>query len=106
MRAIEQAHFNRLEVSPEDRTPFSELAGTFHINNGLAETNDLRLVGPHLRLSGAGSSNLVERSADYMVRLKLAETAPSEGAVIKVSNLEFPMHISGPWEKARVQARP
>ncbi len=99
LRAIEQAHFNRLEVSPEDRTPFSELAGTFHLNNGLAETNDLRLVGPHLRLSGTGSTNLVERSADYLVRLKLAETAPSEGAVIKVSSLEFPMHISGPWEK-------
>jgi AsmA protein len=99
LRAIEQAHFNRLEVSPEDRTPFSELAGTFHINNGLAETNDLRLVGPHLRLSGTGSTNLVERNADYLVRLKLAETAPSEGAVIKVSGLEFPMHISGPWEK-------
>jgi len=99
LRAIEQAHFNRLEVSPEDRTPFSELAGTFHINNGLAETNDLRLVGPHLRLSGTGSTNLVERSADYLVRLKLAETAPSEGAVIKVSGLEFPMHITGPWER-------
>jgi len=99
LRAIEQAHFNRLEVSPEDRTPFSELAGTFHINKGLAETNDLRLVGPHLRLSGTGSTNLVERSADYSVRLKLAETAPSEGAVIKVSGLEFPMHITGPWER-------
>jgi AsmA protein len=99
LRAIEQAHFSRLEVSPEDRTPFSELAGSFHINNGLAETNDLRLVGPHLRLSGAGSTNLVERTADYLVRLKLAETAPSEGAVIKVSGLEFPMHISGPWER-------
>jgi len=99
LRAIEQAHFSRLEVSPEDRTPFSELAGSFHINNGLAETNDLRLVGPHLRLTGAGSTNLVERSADYLVRLKLAETAPSEGAVIKVSGLEFPMHISGPWER-------
>jgi AsmA protein len=99
LRAIEQAQFNRLEVSPEDRTPFSELAGTFHINNGLAETNDLRLVGPHLRLSGTGSTNLVQRSADYVVRLKLAETAPSEGAVIKVSGLEFPMHITGPWEK-------
>jgi AsmA protein len=99
LRAIEQAHFNRLEVSPEDRTPFSELAGSFQINNGLAETNDLRLVGPHLRLNGSGSTNLVERSADYSVRLKLAETAPSEGAVIKVSGLEFPMHITGPWEK-------
>jgi AsmA protein len=99
LRAIEQAQFNRLEVSPEDRTPFNELAGTFHINNGLAETNDLRLVGPHLRLSGTGSTNLVERSADYVVRLKLAETAPHEGAVIKVSGLEFPMHITGPWEK-------
>jgi AsmA protein len=99
LRAVEQAHFQRLEVAPQDKTPFSELAGTFQINNGVAETNDLRLVGPSMRVSGSGSSNLIERSADYQVRLKFAETAPSEGAVIKVSGLELPMHISGPWER-------
>jgi AsmA protein len=99
LRAIEQAHFQRLEVSPQDKTPFSELAGTFQINNGVAETNDLRLVGPYMRVSGSGNSNLIERSADYQVRLKFAETAPSEGAVIKVSGLEIPMHVSGPWER-------
>jgi AsmA protein len=98
LRAIEQAHFHRLEVAPQDKTPFSELAGTFLINNGVAETQDLRLVGPYMRVSGAGSSNLVARSADYQVRLKFAETAPSEGAVIKVSNLEIPVHVAGPWE--------
>jgi AsmA protein len=99
LRAIEQAQFQRLEVAPQDKTPFSELAGTFQINNGVAETSDLRLIGPYMRLSGSGSSNLVERSADFSVRLKFAETAPSEGAVIKVSGLEIPMHVAGPWER-------
>jgi AsmA protein len=99
LRAIEQAQFHRLEVAPQDKTPFSELAGTFLINNGVAETQDLRLVGPYMRVSGSGSSNLIERSADFSVRLKFAETAPSEGAVIKVSNLEIPMHVAGPWER-------
>ena len=99
LRAIEQAHFNRLDVAADDRTPFSELAGTFQIANGVAETNDLRLVGPHMRVSGAGATNLAERSADHLVRLKFAETTPSEGAVIKVSGLEIPMRVAGPWEK-------
>jgi AsmA protein len=99
LHAIEQAHFNRLEVGPEDKTPFSELAGSFRLSNGVAETNDLRLVGPYMRVSGSGTTNLVERSADYLVRLKFAETAPSEGAVIKVSGLEIPMRVAGPWEK-------
>jgi len=99
LRAIEQAQFQRLEVAPQDKTPFSELAGSFQINNGVAETKDLRLIGPYMRVSGSGSSNLVERSADFSVRLKFAETAPSEGAVIKVSGLEIPMHVAGPWER-------
>jgi AsmA protein len=99
LRAIEQAHFNRLEAAPEDKSPFSELAGSFQLTNGVAHTNDLRLVGPYMRVSGSGTTNLPERTADYLVRLKLAETAPSEGAVIKVSGLEFPMRVTGPWEK-------
>jgi AsmA protein len=99
VRAIEQAHFNRLEVAADDKTPFSELAGTFNVKNGVAESNDLRLVGPNVRVSGEGSTHLAERSADYLVRVKIAEIAPSEGAVIRVANLEFPMRIVGPWEK-------
>ena len=99
LRAIEQAHFNRLEAAPEDKSPFSELAGSFQLANGLAHTNDLRLIGPYMRVSGSGTTNLPERTADFLVRLKLADTAPSEGAVIKVSGLEFPMRVTGPWEK-------
>jgi AsmA protein len=99
LRAIEQAHFNRLEIAPEDRTPFNELAGSFQVTNGVATTSDLRLVGPHMRVSGSGSTNLPERSVDYVVRLKIAEIAPSEGAVIKVSGLELPLRVIGPWEK-------
>jgi AsmA protein len=52
-----------------------------------------------MRVSGSGSTNLPERSVDYVVRLKIAEIAPSEGAVIKVSGLELPLRVIGPWEK-------
>jgi len=99
MRAIEQAHFNRLEVSADDKTLFSELSGSFHVSNGVAESNDLKLIGPQVRVTGNGKTNLAERTADYLVHLKIAETAPSEGAVIRISGLEFPMRIVGPWDK-------
>ena len=58
LRGIEQGRFAGLRVAAGEKTPFSELAGTFIIANGVADNQDLRLVSPHLRVTGAGSFNL------------------------------------------------
>ena len=100
LRGIEQGRFGGLRVAPGEKTPFSELAGTFNIANGIADNQDLRLVSPNVRVTGAGSFNLPARSLDYTVRPKIAAlNATTDRAVINLSNVEIPVRIEGPWDK-------
>ncbi|MBO0740074.1 MAG: AsmA family protein [Hyphomicrobiaceae bacterium] len=100
LRSIGEGRFTGLRVAQGEKTPFSELAGSFTIANGMADNQDLRLVSPNLRVSGAGSFNLPARTLDYTVRLKLASlNASIDRAVINLSNVEVPVHIDGSWDK-------
>lgn len=100
LRGIEQGRFSGLRTAAGDKTPFSELAGTFTIANGIADNKDLRLVSENLRVAGAGSFNLPGRSLDYTVRPKIAAlNATTDRAVINLSNVEIPVRIEGPWDK-------
>ena len=100
LRGMEQGRFTGLRIAAGEKTPFSELAGTFTITNGIADNQDLRLVSTNLRVTGAGSFNLPARSLDYTVRPKIANlNATTERAVINLSNVEIPVRIEGPWEK-------
>ena len=103
LRGIEQGRFAGLRVAAGEKTPFSELAGSFTIANGVADNQDLRLVSTNLRVTGAGSFNLPARSLDYTVRPKIANlNATTERAVINLSNVEIPVRIEGPWEKPNI----
>ena len=72
LRGIEQGRFGGLRIAPGEKTPFSELAGTFTIANGIADNQDLRLVSPNMRVTGAGKFDLPARTLDYTVRPKVA----------------------------------
>jgi AsmA protein len=100
LHGIEQGRFAGLAAARGDKTAFSELAGSFTIANGVADNQDLRLVSPNLRVTGAGSFNLPARSLDYTVRPKVASlNASTDRAVINLSNVEIPVHIEGSWDK-------
>jgi AsmA protein len=100
LRGIEQGRFGGLRMAAGEKTPFSELAGTFNIVNGVADNQDLRLVNPSVRVTGAGNFNLPARTLDYTVRPKIAAlNANTERAVINLSNVEIPVRIEGPWDK-------
>ena len=100
LRNIEQGRFSGLRMTAGEKTPFSELAGIFTIANGIADNQDLRLVSPNVRVTGAGSFNLPARSLDYTVRPKVASlNANTDRAVINLSNVEIPVRIEGPWDK-------
>ena len=100
LRGVEQGKFPSLRATPGDRTPFSEMAGTFTITNGVAENKDLRLISPDVRVTGAGTFNLTARTVDYTVRPKIASVnSNTDRAVINLSNLEIPVRVEGSWEK-------
>ncbi|NJO23586.1 MAG: AsmA-like C-terminal region-containing protein [Sphingomonadales bacterium] len=99
MRSLQRARLPSLAPSPDEKTAFSELYGTFAIVNGVARNQDLKLVGAHLQLNGEGTLDLGRRQIDYAVRTKLGGGTPDADATIKVGSLEVPIAITGPWDK-------
>jgi AsmA protein len=93
---IGQGRFAGLERSASAKTDFSEMAASFTIQNGIATNKDLRLTSPMVRLTGAGSANLPERTMDYLLRPKVIGSAT--GAA-DATALEIPVKLSGSWDR-------
>jgi AsmA protein len=99
LRAIERGRLPNLAPASEDRTPFSQLAGTFDLADGTAKNRDLKLAGTHLWLQGEGMIDLGPRQIDYTLRTKIAGGPPAEGAAVRIGTLEIPIGIKGPLER-------
>lgn len=80
-------------------TDFSELGGTFTIANGVLSNNDLKLLSPLIRVAGAGTVNILEKTLNYRVNPKLAASLEGQGGATDVKGIEVPVIISGPWAK-------
>ncbi len=81
---------------PDKKTEFGQMSGSYTIANGILKNDDLSLVSPLFRLSGAGTVNLPERSLDYRLVPQLGggQTAGQAAAGISV-----PLLVRGPWDK-------
>lgn len=78
-------------------TDFSEFGGTFTIVNGILTNDDLKLLSPLVRVTGAGKVDLPARTLNYRVAPKLAATLEGQGGASEAKGLEVPVIIEGPW---------
>jgi uncharacterized protein involved in outer membrane biogenesis len=99
MRALQRGRLDRLAPRREDRTPFSELSGTFDIADGVARNQDLKLASANLQLSGEGTIELAPRRIDYTLQTKIAGNQPEEGAAFKIGTIELPIGIKGSLDR-------
>jgi AsmA protein len=102
MRSISEGRLGGLAASPSEKTDFSDLTGSFVITDGIAKNEDLKLSSPLLRASGAGTVDLPQKALDYTVRPKLVATLSGQGGEEKLSGIEIPVHITGPWDKPNI----
>lgn len=98
IRGLSQGNFAALRTSPSEKTDFSALAATFTIANGVAQNQDLQLVSPMLRVTGAGSVHMPERTVDYTVKPKLVASLEGQQGDAAASGIEVPVHITGSWD--------
>lgn len=102
VRNITQGKLSGLSQSPTEKTDFSELSSTWQVTNGLARNDDLKLVSPLLRVSGAGNVMLPPREIDYLVRPTLVASLEGQGAATPARGLEIPVKIQGSWDKPKI----
>ena len=96
VRSFQTGQISGFQKDASQKTDFSELSGTFIIANGVASNQDLRLVGPLLRLSGAGQINIPQKSLDYQLKPKLVASLEGQGGGA-LDGIEVPLNVKGPW---------
>ncbi len=78
-------------------TEFSQLVGSFVINNGVVKNDDLFMASPRFRLTGHGRIDLTRQSMDYHIRPRLIGAATGQGDTAGVrKGMTVPIHLVGP----------
>jgi len=81
-----------------EKTDFAELSGTFKIDSGILRNNDLILVNPLLRVSGAGSADMPQRTVNYRIEPKVVGSLEGQGATGAAAGVTVPVIVEGPWD--------
>lgn len=80
------------------KTDFSELGGTYTIQQGIVRNTDLALKSPLLRIEGKGTVNLPQRTLDYRVEPKAVMSTEGQGGQMQASGIMVPVDVKGPWD--------
>ncbi|GAB4519645.1 MAG: hypothetical protein Tsb0019_20240 [Roseibium sp.] len=97
------------QANPSAKTDFSSLGASFRIDNGIATTDDLSLVGPLVRMTGKGTTDMPAQRLSWRVEPKIVPTlegqAPQprrKGEDKKLAGLGVPIVVEGNWNDPRI----
>jgi AsmA protein len=88
--------------SQEQSTDLSQLSASFRIDKGQAVTTDLNLIGPLVRVTGAGTIALDTKMMGFRVEPKLVMTTQGQGRASEPVGFGIPVMITGPWSQPRI----
>ncbi|MGI9520610.1 MAG: AsmA family protein [Hyphomicrobiaceae bacterium] len=102
LRGLQAGQISDLSKTATEKTDFSELSATFAVNRGVANTQDLTMTSPLIRLVGSGNTNLGKRHLDMILRPKLVASLAGQGGQRDLTGLEVPVRITGKWHDPKV----
>ncbi len=73
------------------RTPFDQLAISLKVNQGVVSVDDMRIVGPSVRLAVSGQASLPTRDLDLKGIATLVSSTTTDEFVL-------PFVVQGPWD--------
>ncbi|RVL97909.1 AsmA-like C-terminal region-containing protein, partial [Sinorhizobium meliloti] len=83
-------------------TTFTELAASFAIEGGVARTEDIKLVGPLVRMSGNGAADLPQRTLNFRLEPRLVASLQGQGAEISTDGIGVPVVVEGSFAAPRI----
>lgn len=102
-----KAKLNQQPLPARDETKgtdFTELSATLNIKDGVIHNDDLSAKSPYVRISGAGTVNLVTEQLDYLVKTALVESATGAGGaeLEQLKGLTVPVKITGSFTQPKI----
>lgn len=102
IRSLTASTLSGWQDSAEKATDLSQLSASFRIDKGQAQTTDLNLVGPLVKMTGAGTIDLGTKQIGFRVEPKLVMTTEGQGRLTDPVGLGIPVMIEGPWGSPRI----
>jgi AsmA protein len=102
IRALTSGTLSGWQETREQTTDLTQLSASFRIEKGQATTRDLNLVGPLVKMTGAGTVDLAARTLAFRVEPKLVMTTEGQGRSGDPVGLGIPVVIDGPWAEPRI----
>ena len=102
IRSLTSGTLSGWQENNEQATDLTQLSASFRIEKGKATSTDLNLVGPLVRVTGAGSIDLGEKTLALRIEPKLVMTTQGQGRAADPVGLGIPVVIDGPWAEPRI----
>jgi AsmA protein len=102
IRSLTSGTLSGWQEGKEQSTDLTQLSASFQIENGQATTTDLDLVGPLVRMTGAGTIDLGTQMMAFRVEPKLVMTTEGQGRAADPVGFGIPVIVDGPWSEPRI----
>jgi AsmA protein len=102
IRSLTSGTLSGWQDGKEQTTDLTQFGASFRVEKGQATTSDLNLVGPLVRMTGAGTIDLAAKSLAFRVEPKLVMTTEGQGRAADPVGLGIPVVIDGPWSEPRI----
>jgi AsmA protein len=86
-------------IGSSAKTDFAEFSATLIVKNGVGRNDDLRLLNPFVRLSGAGTVDVAGQRLDYRVEPRAVRSSEGQGGKNDQRGVGIPFLIKGPWAR-------
>jgi len=101
IRSLTSGTLSGWQEDNQQTTDMTQLSASFRIEKGKATSTDLNLVGPLVRVTGAGTIDLAEKTLALRTEPKLVMTTQGQGRASDPIGLGIPVVIDGPWAEPR-----
>jgi len=102
IRSLTASTLSGWQEGQEQATDLTQFSASFRLERGQATTTDLNLVGPLVRVTGAGTIDLGQQALSFRVEPKLVMTTEGQGRTSDPVGLGIPVMIDGPWAQPRI----
>jgi AsmA protein len=91
------------DFSNAAQTDFASLKAEFVVKNGIANTKNLSLDNPFIRISGTGDIDLPKTSVNLQIKSKMVASTQGQSADSDSAGVEIPIKITGPFHDIKIR---
>jgi len=101
--SIGEGQIPDMRQGPGAKTAFSDLGGSFTIANGIAETSNLQMASPLLKVTAAGKVDMVQSTIDMLANPQIVAGEQGKSGANDLAGLTVPVRVEGPLDSPTIK---